>query len=64
MILDYGVDGRPRQVATVNVDFMVNTLTWRLKNIRHPESGSITSIAIVNMCYRIIRFLRYSEVLL
>ena len=37
MIDDYGVDGRPRQVATVNVDFVVNTLTWRLKNIRHPE---------------------------
>ena len=37
MIEDYGVDGRPRQVATVNVDFVVNTLTWRLKNIRHPE---------------------------
>ena len=37
MIEDYAVDGRPRQVATVNVDFVVNTLTWRLKNIRHPE---------------------------
>jgi len=37
MIDDYGVDGRARQVATVNVDFVVNTLTWRLKNIRHPE---------------------------
>jgi len=37
MIEDYGVDGRPRQVATVKVDFVVNTLTWRLKNIRHPE---------------------------
>lgn len=37
MINDYGVDGRARQVATVNVDFVVNTLTWRLKKIRHPE---------------------------
>ncbi len=37
MVEDYAVDGRPRQVATVNVDFVVNTLTWRLKNIRHPE---------------------------
>lgn len=37
MIDDYRVDGRPRQVATVNVDFVVNTLTWGLANIRHPE---------------------------
>jgi len=37
MIDDYAVDGRARQVATVNVDFVVNTLSWRLKNIRHPE---------------------------
>jgi exopolysaccharide biosynthesis WecB/TagA/CpsF family protein/anti-anti-sigma factor len=37
MIDDYGTDGRPRQVATVNVDFVVNTLTWSLGRIRHPE---------------------------
>ena len=37
MVDDYAVDGRARMVATVNVDFVVNTLTWRLKNIRHPE---------------------------
>ncbi len=30
MIEDYGVDGRPRQVAMVNVDFVVNTLTPRV----------------------------------
>jgi exopolysaccharide biosynthesis WecB/TagA/CpsF family protein/anti-anti-sigma factor len=30
-------DGRARQVATVNVDFVVNTLTWRLSRPRHPE---------------------------
>ncbi len=30
-------DGRTRQVATVNVDFVVNTLTWRLSRFRHPE---------------------------
>jgi exopolysaccharide biosynthesis WecB/TagA/CpsF family protein/anti-anti-sigma factor len=30
-------DGRSRQVATVNVDFVVNTLTWRLSRPRHPE---------------------------
>jgi exopolysaccharide biosynthesis WecB/TagA/CpsF family protein len=33
----YGRDGRARQVATVNVDFVVNTLTWRLSRPRHPE---------------------------
>lgn len=37
MIEAYGRDKRPRQVATVNVDFIVNTLTWRLGRIRHPE---------------------------
>jgi exopolysaccharide biosynthesis WecB/TagA/CpsF family protein/anti-anti-sigma factor len=30
-------DGKARQVATVNVDFVVNTLTWRLSRFRHPE---------------------------
>jgi len=30
-------DGRARQVATVNVDFVVNTLTWQLSRFRHPE---------------------------
>jgi len=30
-------DGRARLVATVNVDFVVNTLTWRLSRLRHPE---------------------------
>lgn len=37
MIDAYARDGIPRQVATVNVDFVVNTLTWRLGRIRHPE---------------------------
>ncbi len=37
MIEAYANDGRPRQVATVNVDFVVNTLSWRLSRIRHPE---------------------------
>lgn len=37
MIDDFAADGRARQVATVNVDFVVKTLTWRLSNIRHPE---------------------------
>ena len=33
----YRRDGVPRQVATVNVDFIVNTLTWEQGGIRHPE---------------------------
>jgi len=37
MIEAFNTDGRPRQVATVNVDFVVNTLAWGLKHIRHPE---------------------------
>lgn len=37
MIDDYANDKRPRFIATVNVDFVVNTLTWRLQNIKHPE---------------------------
>lgn len=37
MIDGYQKDQRPRQVATVNVDFVVNTLSWSLKHIRHPE---------------------------
>ena len=37
MIDSFAADGVPRQVATVNVDFVVNTLTWRLDRIRHPE---------------------------
>ena len=37
MVDAYGEDGVPRQVATVNVDFVVNTLTWHPGRIRHPE---------------------------
>ncbi len=37
MIEAYAKDGRPRQVATVNVDFLVNTHSWGLKHTRHPE---------------------------
>lgn len=33
----YRRDGRPRHVATVNVDFLVNTLSWRPSGVRHPE---------------------------
>ena len=37
MIDTWKIDGRTRRVATVNVDFVVNTLTWKLSKIRHPE---------------------------
>lgn len=37
MIDAYQNDGRARLVATVNVDFVVNTLAWSLQNMRHPE---------------------------
>lgn len=37
MIESFALDGVARQVATVNVDFVVNTLAWRLDRIRHPE---------------------------
>lgn len=37
MVDAYQVDHRPRLVATVNVDFVVNTLTWRLGKVQHPE---------------------------
>lgn len=30
-------DNTPRYVATVNVDFIVNTLSWRTDHSRHPE---------------------------
>lgn len=34
-------DGKPRFVATVNVDFLVNTLSWFSPEPRHPELLSI-----------------------
>lgn len=37
MIDSFASDGVARQVATVNVDFVVNTLAWRLDRFRHPE---------------------------
>jgi len=37
LVRAYSKDSRPRQVATVNVDFVVNTLSWRLSKQRHPE---------------------------
>ena len=37
MVDDYAGDGRARLVATVNVDFLVNTHAWFRKHIRHPE---------------------------
>ncbi|HHO76650.1 MAG TPA: WecB/TagA/CpsF family glycosyltransferase [Deltaproteobacteria bacterium] len=37
MIEEYHTDKRPRQVCTVNTDFVVNTLSWSLIKTRHPE---------------------------
>jgi N-acetylglucosaminyldiphosphoundecaprenol N-acetyl-beta-D-mannosaminyltransferase len=37
MIDAYASDGRPSQVATVNVDFLVNANAWLGRHIRHPE---------------------------
>ncbi len=37
MIEDYRKDKRPRLVATVNVDFIVNTMSRKFGVIRHPE---------------------------
>jgi N-acetylglucosaminyldiphosphoundecaprenol N-acetyl-beta-D-mannosaminyltransferase len=37
MTRHFGKDGRPRLVATVNVDFLVNSLAWFSRTARHPE---------------------------
>ena len=37
MIDTWKIDGRARRVATVNVDFVVNTLTWKFSKSRNPE---------------------------
>lgn len=37
----FATERRPRLVATVNVDFLVNTLSWRPGANRHPELGAI-----------------------
>ncbi len=37
MVDTYQIDRQPRQIATVNVDFMVNTLSWFSSGPRHPE---------------------------
>ena len=37
MINTYELDERPKLVATVNVDFLVNTLKWFSRKPRHPE---------------------------
>ena len=41
LVLAYRKDGKPRLVATVNVDFLVNTLRWFSAEPRHPELLSI-----------------------
>ena len=37
MIEEYFTDKRPRQICTVNTDFVANTLPWNLSKTRHPE---------------------------
>ncbi|MEI7815803.1 MAG: WecB/TagA/CpsF family glycosyltransferase, partial [Desulfuromonadales bacterium] len=37
MVDEFKSDAVPREVATVNVDFIVNTLSWQQGGIRHPE---------------------------
>ena len=37
MVDEYKKDRKPRQIATVNVDFLVNTLGWIPGTTRHPE---------------------------
>lgn len=37
MIDLFRIDGRPRYVATINVDFITNILSWRKGRNRHPE---------------------------
>lgn len=41
MAMAHRNDGKPRLVATVNVDFLVNTLSWFSQEPRHPELLSI-----------------------
>lgn len=41
MAMAHRNDGQPRLVATVNVDFLVNTLSWFSQEPRHPELLSI-----------------------
>ncbi|WP_300668238.1 WecB/TagA/CpsF family glycosyltransferase [Desulfoluna sp.] len=41
MVAAFRRDGIPRLVATVNVDFLVNTLSWFSRAPRHPELLSI-----------------------
>lgn len=41
MVADYREDGQPKLVATVNIDFLINTLRWFSPEPRHPELLSI-----------------------
>jgi exopolysaccharide biosynthesis WecB/TagA/CpsF family protein/anti-anti-sigma factor len=47
-IKTFGEDGRSRQICTVNVDFVVNTLCWNLSEVRHPELQHILQTADLN----------------
>jgi len=44
-IEEYPKNPYPRQIATVNVDFVVNTLKFSLFKIRHPELLEILNLA-------------------
>ncbi|MBF0119530.1 MAG: WecB/TagA/CpsF family glycosyltransferase [Desulfobacterales bacterium] len=41
MIDEYSIDKKPRLIATVNIDFLVNTLSWFSGIPNHPELLSI-----------------------
>lgn len=45
MVTAFKLDGRPRHVVTVNVDFIVNTMGWSLSRVRHPELLEILRLA-------------------
>ena len=37
MIEQYPQDGKPKYVATVNLDFLANIHGWGFRDVRHPE---------------------------
>ena len=48
-IEEYSLDNRPRLVATVNVDFLINTHSWKLNRTRHPELLEILRKIFISM---------------
>jgi len=51
MVDAYASDGRPRQIATVNVDFLVNANAWLGRHIRHPELIAIIIVTALVLLY-------------